>query len=68
MAGILDTLQAEKKLASQETRKLRRAFKSAINRSVNVSSAGPTKKATVRSKFKNNRLDRLTFVAPHYIF
>lgn len=68
MPEILDTLIQEKQLAKKETQRLRRAFKKSIKQSVNVTSSGEAKKATVRSRFKRGRLDRLIFVAPDYIF
>lgn len=45
---------------------MRRDFKSALSETANVQ--GLSKKSTVRSRFKNGRLDRITFVAPYYIY
>lgn len=58
----------EKKLAQNEAKKLRRAFKGALKQSVNITPGGQTSKATVKTLFRSGRLDRLTFVAPHYVF
>lgn len=66
MASSVDIYMLEKKIGNEAAVKLRSAFKSAIRNTVNV--RGESKNATVRSRFKDNRLDRISFVAPHYIF
>ena len=68
MANTVDPFALEKALASREARKLRASFKSAIKETVNVTNFGNAKKATVRTKFKYQRLDRITFVAPDYVY
>lgn len=57
----------EKKLARNEAAKLRRAFRREIKNSTNTIT-GLAAKSTVRTRFKRGRLDRLTFVAPQYVF
>lgn len=65
MAGAIDTYALEKQVGAQAVSKLRAAFKSAIRSAVKVS--GDSRKATVTSRYKRQRLDRITFFAPHYI-
>jgi len=66
MAGTFDTSVQEKEIGTRATNLLRTAFKSALAQTVNVQ--GASKKATVRSRYRYGRLDRLSFVAPYYVF
>lgn len=66
MAGTIDFINHERQIGSAAAAKLRAAFRSAIRETVNV--RGESAKATVTARYKNNRLDRLTFAAPYYIF
>lgn len=66
MASAVDIYMLEKKIGKEAADKLRVAFKQAIRDTVNVK--GPSQNATVTARYKSNRLDRLTFFAPHYIF
>ena len=64
--SAVDLYQLEKQLGNQAATSLRAAFKQAIAATVN--STGDSRKATVTSRYKQQRLDRLTFSAPHYIY
>lgn len=66
--ATIDPYALEKSLAAKEARKLRSNFKKALKETVNVTNFGNAKKATVRTKFKYQRLDRITFVAPDYVY
>ena len=68
MTGRVDLYMLEKQVGKKAADKLKVAFKTAIANSVTISDTGEAKKATVTTKYKNERLDRLSFVAPHYIF
>lgn len=58
----------EKKIAKSSAQKLRRGLRSAIASTTDNTISGQAKKTTVRTKYRYGRLDRLTIVAPHYIF
>jgi len=64
--SAVDLYQLEKQLGAQAATSLRSAFKQAIQST--VKSTGDSRKATVTAKYKQERLDRLTFSAPHYIY
>lgn len=66
MASAVDIYMLEKKIGKEAADKLRDAFKQAIRDTINAK--GPSLDATVTAKYKSERLDRLTFSAPHYIF
>jgi hypothetical protein len=66
MAGSIDSYTLEKQIGSEAASKLRNAFRSAIRETVNV--RGESRKASVTARYKQRRLDRLTFAAPYYIF
>jgi len=66
MAGMADILAQEKVIGNRAATVLRRSFKNALKATTNVT--GESTKATVRSKYRHGRLDRLTFVAPYYQF
>lgn len=67
MAGVIDTIAAEKALSKKAADILRKNFKNQIKQAVD--SKGESKKSTVRTRFsRDGRLDRITFFAPHYIY
>jgi len=66
MAGNIDFIMLERQIGQEAVLKIRAGFKSAIRNAVNVE--GASKKASVVSKYKDGRLDRLTFIAPDYIY
>lgn len=66
MASAVDLYLLEKQIGKDAAGKLRKAFKSELRKAVNVK--GESKKATVSAKYKDQRLDRLSFSAPDYIF
>lgn len=66
MAGTLELQALEKKIGKEAATKLKAAFKTTLNQSLKIT--GESKKATVTAKYKQGRLDRLTFSAPRYIF
>lgn len=63
-----DRYLAEKKLASQAVTGLRSGMRYAIDRTTHKKSGEALKQAGSRSVFKEQRLQRLTLRAPHYIF
>ena len=68
MAGNIDSIMLERQIGKQAAAKLKTAFKRAIKNAVDVSDDGEAKNATVTTKYKSGRLDRLTFVAADYIY
>ena len=66
MAGNIDFIMLERKIGQEAVLKIRAGFKAALRNAVKVE--GASKKATVVSKYKEGRLDRLTFIAPDYIY
>jgi len=66
MAGTFDILARERQIGNEAVTTLRTDFKEVLSRAINIS--GASKKSTVRSRFRDGRLDRLTFVAPDYVF
>jgi len=66
MISIVDMYMLEKKIGKDAADKLRKAFRSELSKAVNVK--GESKKATVAARYKYDRLNRLSFIAPHYIF
>jgi hypothetical protein len=63
-----DRFLAEKKLAGQAVTALRSGMRYAIERTTNRQTGQAIKEAGSRSVFKEQRLQRLTLRAPHYIF
>lgn len=68
MTGRVDLYMLEKKAGKEAADILKAAFKREIKTAVKVTDDGQAKKATVTAKYKRERLDRLTFNAPDYIF
>lgn len=68
MTGRVDIYMLEKKVGKEAADKLKAAFKREISTAVNVTGDGKAKNATVTARYKQERLDRLTFSAPAYIF
>lgn len=66
MASTVDVYMLERKVGKNAADSLRAAWRLEIRNAVNVQ--GESKKATVTARYKNDRLDRLTFAAPDYIF
>ena len=66
MASAVDLYMLERSIGTDAAKQLRAAFKSAIRETVD--SKGESMKATVTARYRGARLDRLSFVAPHYIF
>lgn len=66
MAGAFDIIAREKAIGSHAANTLRKDFKAALGETANIK--GESKKATVRARYKDMRLDRITFSAPNYIF
>lgn len=70
MIGAVDLYQLEKQLATRTTASLRNSTRSAIQQTTNseTSTGEAIKQAGSRAVFKENRLQRITIRAPHYIF
>lgn len=68
MAGTIDILSLEKELASKSTNSIKSALKSVISSTTHSRTGNALRVASAGSKFKNDRLQRITVKAPHYIF
>lgn len=69
MIGAVDLYQLEKNLAGKTTLAIRNAIRLAIRQTTKTSTPdGALKQAGSRAVFKDNRLQRVTIRAPHYIF
>ena len=69
MLGAVDLYQLEKQLAGKTTTALRNSLRSAISQTTEASPMGVAlKQAGSRAVFKDDRLQRITIRAPHYIF
>lgn len=68
MASAVDLYYLEKQLASKSTTDLKNALKIAIASTTLSKTGKAMSDAGSRAVFKNNRLERITIRAPHYIF
>lgn len=68
MIGAVDLYQLEKNLAGKTTLALRNAIRLAIGQTTTSRTGEAQKQAGSRAVFKDNRLQRVTIRAPHYIF
>lgn len=68
MAGAIDILSLEKELASKSANSIKSALKSVISSTTHSRTGNALRVASAGSKFKNDRLQRITIKAPHYIF
>lgn len=68
IASAVDLYNIEKAIASKGTKAISSALKFAIDRTTYKKSGEAIKLASSRAVFKDNRLQRLTLRAPHYIF
>jgi hypothetical protein len=68
MIGAVDLYQLEKQLAGRTTASLRNSTRSAIQQTTSSRTGEAIKQAGSRDVFKENRLQRITIRAPHYIF
>ena len=68
MAGIMDIYMLERELASKTTSTVKRDLKSAISATSHAKTGEALKKASSRSVFKHDRLQRIAIKAPYYIF
>jgi len=68
MIGAVDLYQLEKGIAGKSTLAIKNALKQAISNTTDSRSGEALKQAGSRAVFKDNRLQRITIRAPHYIF
>jgi hypothetical protein len=68
MSSAIDRYNQEKKLAGVTTRALRSGLRYAIDRTTYKKSGLALNQAGSRAVFKDQRLQRVTLKAPHYIF
>jgi hypothetical protein len=66
--SAVDLYNLEKAIASKGTKAIASAMKYAIDRTTYKKSGEASRTAGSRAVFKDNRLQRLTIRAPHYIF
>jgi hypothetical protein len=66
--SFFDLLALEKQVANKAKKQLASALKFAIDRTTYKKTGEATKSAGSRAVFKDNRLQRITLKAPHYIF
>ncbi|RZJ71067.1 hypothetical protein [Flavobacterium sp.] len=68
MLSPADLYTLEKKAGNAAARKLRDHLRFAIQRTIFRKTGNAEASANSRAKFKDNRLQRITMQAPHYIF
>ena len=68
MAGTIDIAQREKEITSQAVKKLRSAVKQGISHTTESRTGQALRMGGAGSRFKNQRLQRITMSAPYYIF
>jgi hypothetical protein len=68
MIGAVDLYQLEKNLAGKSTTAMRNAIRGAISQTTESQTGEALKQAGSRAVFRDNRLQRITIRAPHYIF
>lgn len=68
MASAIDLYNLEKQLAKKGTTALKVALKNAINSTVEIKTFAALNTANSRAVYKDQRLQRITIQAPHYVF
>lgn len=68
MASAIDLYNLEKAVAKQAVTSFGKALKSAIGKTTDNRTGEALRSAGSRSVFKDERLQRITLRAPHYIF
>lgn len=63
-----DLFLLEKKAGTAARQKMERGLRYAIGRTLHKGKTGDALKATSRAVYKDNRLQRITMKAPHYVF
>lgn len=66
--SAVDLYNLERTAGANAAKSLRTSLRAAIAETVNLSDDGEAKKATSRAVYKDDRLQRITIQAPHYIF
>jgi hypothetical protein len=66
--SAIDLYNLERKAGGNAAKILRAGLRAAIAETVNTTEDGEARKATSRAVYKDNRLQRITIKAPHYIF
>lgn len=68
MAGFVDGYQEEKRIGKAASLAVKSAIKSAIRDTTKSQTGNALRNASSRAVYKNQRLQRITIQAPHYIF
>lgn len=68
MTGTIDILAREKEITAQVVKKLRGSVREQISKTSDSKSGQALRLGGAGSRFKHNRLQRITMSAPHYIF
>ena len=68
MAGTIDRYQEEKRIGKATSASVKSALKSKIKETTKSKTGTAERTASSRAVFKNQRLQRITLQAPHYIF
>jgi hypothetical protein len=68
MASAIDLYNLERQLANKGTSSLKVALKNAINSTAGIKTFAALNTANSRAVYKDQRLQRITIQAPHYIF
>lgn len=68
MTGVIDLLQKEKEVARKSTAAIKSSLRNAIESTTKSRTETARRSASSRAVFKNDRLQRVTIQAPHYIF
>jgi len=68
MASAIDLYNLERQLATKGTAALKSALKNAINSTVGFKTFAALNQANSRAVYRDQRLQRITIQAPHYIF
>lgn len=68
MASAIDLYNLEKQLGSKSAATLKSGLKNAINSTTGANTFAALNTANSRAVYKDQRLQRITIQAPHYIF
>lgn len=68
MTGIIDMISKEKEVAGKAVKQLRSAVRDQIAKTTGSKTGQALRIGGAGSRFKNNRLQRITLSAPYYIF
>lgn len=68
MTGLIDMISKEKEVTGKAVKQLRSTVKDQISKTTDSKSGQALRTGGAGSRFKNNRLQRITLSAPYYIF